>query len=52
MDTAAKDNTAFERSAYRKASLRILPLLALGYGGPPDHGRPDVYWRRHHAVFA
>src|ERR1700723_1491386 len=25
-------NAALERSAYRKASLRILPLIALGYG--------------------
>src|SRR6202051_1280935 len=32
MDVAATDNTALERSAYRKASLRILPLIALGYG--------------------
>jgi ACS family tartrate transporter-like MFS transporter len=32
MDAAATDNSAFERSAYRKASLRILPLIALGYG--------------------
>jgi len=32
MDAAATDNTALERSAYRKASLRILPLIALGYG--------------------
>ncbi len=26
------DNAALENSAYRKASLRILPLIALGYG--------------------
>ena len=26
------DDAALERSAYRKASLRILPLIALGYG--------------------
>src|SRR3984957_9817981 len=32
MDVAATDNTALERTAYRKASLRILPLIALGYG--------------------
>ena len=32
MDAAATDNTALERSAYRKASLRILPLIALGHG--------------------
>src|ERR1700722_5341488 len=32
MDAAATDTTALERSAYRKASLRILPLIALGYG--------------------
>ena len=32
MDVAATDSTALERSAYRKASLRILPLIALGYG--------------------
>src|ERR1700723_4360640 len=25
-------NAALERSAYRKASLRIIPLIALGYG--------------------
>ncbi|MDP9010351.1 MAG: MFS transporter [Pseudomonadota bacterium] len=29
---AAVDNSAFENSAYRKASLRIIPLIALGYG--------------------
>jgi ACS family tartrate transporter-like MFS transporter len=32
MDAVATDNPALERSAYRKASLRILPLIALGYG--------------------
>jgi MFS transporter, ACS family, tartrate transporter len=32
MNAAGADNTALERSAYRKASLRILPLIALGYG--------------------
>jgi MFS transporter, ACS family, tartrate transporter len=32
MDAAATDNSDLERSAYRKASLRILPLIALGYG--------------------
>lgn len=29
---AGAEDSALERSAYRKASLRILPLLALGYG--------------------
>jgi ACS family tartrate transporter-like MFS transporter len=29
---AASDNAALEQSAYRKASLRIIPLIALGYG--------------------
>src|ERR1700728_323322 len=32
MNAVARDTTAFEKSAYRKASLRILPLFALGYG--------------------
>src|ERR1700682_4185479 len=32
MDAAALENAALEKSAYRKASLRILPLIALGYG--------------------
>ena len=32
MNSAGPDNASLERSAYRKASLRILPLLALGYG--------------------
>jgi MFS transporter, ACS family, tartrate transporter len=32
MNAAAADDAALEKSAYRKASLRILPLLALGYG--------------------
>ena len=32
MEVATTDNTALERNAYRKASLRILPLIALGYG--------------------
>jgi MFS transporter, ACS family, tartrate transporter len=32
MDAASVDGAALERSAYRKASLRILPLIALGYG--------------------
>jgi MFS transporter, ACS family, tartrate transporter len=32
MNAVAHDNTALEKSAYRKASLRILPLIALGYG--------------------
>jgi ACS family tartrate transporter-like MFS transporter len=32
MDAATTDNSDLERSAYRKASLRILPLIALGYG--------------------
>lgn len=32
MDAAATDNSTLERSAYRKASLRLLPLIALGYG--------------------
>src|ERR1700688_2809453 len=32
MDAAALENTALEKSAYRKASLRILPVIALGYG--------------------
>jgi MFS transporter, ACS family, tartrate transporter len=32
MEAAATDNSALERSAYRKASLRILPLIAFGYG--------------------
>ena len=32
MNSAALGNEALEKSAYRKASLRILPLIALGYG--------------------
>jgi MFS transporter, ACS family, tartrate transporter len=32
MNTASANDAALEKSAYRKASLRILPLLALGYG--------------------
>lgn len=32
MPTAGLDQAALEKSAYRKASLRILPLIALGYG--------------------
>src|SRR5712672_3000325 len=32
MNAAALDDAALEKSAYRKASLRILPLIALGYG--------------------
>lgn len=32
MNTTSTDDAALEGSAYRKASLRILPLLALGYG--------------------
>jgi ACS family tartrate transporter-like MFS transporter len=32
MDAASPGNTALEQSAYRKASLRIIPLIALGYG--------------------
>jgi sugar phosphate permease len=32
MNTANADDAALKKSAYRKASLRILPLLALGYG--------------------
>jgi ACS family tartrate transporter-like MFS transporter len=32
MNAASLDDTALEKSAYRKASLRILPLIALGYG--------------------
>jgi ACS family tartrate transporter-like MFS transporter len=32
MQVARVEDTALERSAYRKASLRILPLIALGYG--------------------
>ncbi len=32
MNAAGIDNAALEKSAYRKASLRILPLIALGYG--------------------
>jgi ACS family tartrate transporter-like MFS transporter len=31
MDAAGPDDAALERSAYRKASWRILPLIALGY---------------------
>jgi ACS family tartrate transporter-like MFS transporter len=32
MKAAGADEAALEKSAYRKASLRILPLIALGYG--------------------
>jgi ACS family tartrate transporter-like MFS transporter len=32
MNEVSPDTTALEKSAYRKASLRILPLIALGYG--------------------
>src|SRR5665213_879941 len=32
MNAAGPDDAALEKSAYRKASLRILPLIALGYG--------------------
>jgi MFS transporter, ACS family, tartrate transporter len=32
MNAAGADNAALEKRAYRKASLRILPLIALGYG--------------------
>jgi len=32
MAAVAPDNAALEKSAYRKASLRLLPLIALGYG--------------------
>ena len=32
MNAAYTDDAALEKSAYRKASLRILPLIALGYG--------------------
>jgi hypothetical protein len=32
MDAASPGYTALEQSAYRKASLRIIPLIALGYG--------------------
>jgi ACS family tartrate transporter-like MFS transporter len=32
MDAATPDDTALASSAYRKASLRIIPLIALGYG--------------------
>src|SRR3984957_7263264 len=32
MNAAGLDDAALEKSAYRKASLRILPLIALGYG--------------------
>jgi MFS transporter, ACS family, tartrate transporter len=32
MNAARADDSALEKSAYRKASLHILPLLALGYG--------------------
>src|ERR1700676_322114 len=32
MDAARLDSATLEKSAYRKASLRILPLIALGYG--------------------
>lgn len=32
MNAARPDAAALEASAYRKASLRILPLIALGYG--------------------
>ncbi len=32
MNAAGPDDAALETSAYRKASFRILPLIALGYG--------------------
>src|SRR6202453_4627093 len=32
MNTAGLESATLERSAYRKASLRIIPLIALGYG--------------------
>jgi ACS family tartrate transporter-like MFS transporter len=32
MNAAVPDNAALEKRAYRKASLRILPLIGLGYG--------------------
>jgi len=32
MNTAGFDDSVLEKSAYRKASVRILPLIALGYG--------------------
>jgi ACS family tartrate transporter-like MFS transporter len=32
MNAAGPDDAALEKSAYRKASIRILPLIALGYG--------------------
>jgi MFS transporter, ACS family, tartrate transporter len=32
MNAAGADDAALEKSAYRKASLHILPLIALGYG--------------------
>jgi ACS family tartrate transporter-like MFS transporter len=32
MDTARLESATLEQSAYRKASLRIIPLIALGYG--------------------
>jgi ACS family tartrate transporter-like MFS transporter len=32
MDAAVLESTTLEQSAYRKASLRIIPLIALGYG--------------------
>jgi len=31
MDAIATDDSALEKAAYRKASLRIIPLIALGY---------------------
>jgi ACS family tartrate transporter-like MFS transporter len=32
MDATALETAALEKSAYRKASLRVIPLIALGYG--------------------
>ena len=32
MEAAGVDHAALEKSAYRKASIRIIPLVALGYG--------------------
>ena len=40
MNAAFPDEAALERSAYRKASLRILPLIALGYGADGSSRRP------------
>jgi hypothetical protein len=31
-----------EQSAYRKASVRILPLIALGYGAANDERKTDA----------